>query len=93
MKPCGTDAAYVRHKRHGEVPCAECKRAHYFYVRAWAKQHPTPIEHGTLSGYYKEIRRNLEPCQECIQAATEHGQACRLTNVPIVVTRAGMRKL
>lgn len=26
LAPCGTEAAYERHRRHGETPCAECKR-------------------------------------------------------------------
>jgi hypothetical protein len=25
---CGTDAGYRRHRRHGEVPCGPCRRAH-----------------------------------------------------------------
>lgn len=25
--PCGTEAAYNRHRRHGETPCQDCKRA------------------------------------------------------------------
>ncbi len=28
MAPCGTDAAYKRHLRHGEVPCDSCREAH-----------------------------------------------------------------
>jgi WhiB family transcriptional regulator, redox-sensing transcriptional regulator len=28
LKPCGTQAAYARHVRRGEIPCARCKRAH-----------------------------------------------------------------
>lgn len=27
LKPCGTEAAYRRHRRNGEIPCAECKAA------------------------------------------------------------------
>ena len=27
LKPCGTVAAYMRHKRHGETPCDDCRRA------------------------------------------------------------------
>lgn len=27
LKPCGTDAAYKRHQRHGEKPCTECTEA------------------------------------------------------------------
>ena len=26
--PCGTEAAYKRHLRHGEEPCEECRGAH-----------------------------------------------------------------
>lgn len=26
-QPCGTTAAYKRHQRHGEEPCAPCKAA------------------------------------------------------------------
>lgn len=28
LLPCGTDAAYLRHYRHGETPCDACKAAH-----------------------------------------------------------------
>lgn len=28
LKPCGTNAAYVRHKRNGEYPCTPCLEAH-----------------------------------------------------------------
>lgn len=28
LKPCGTNAAYRRHKRHGEYPCVACVEAH-----------------------------------------------------------------
>jgi hypothetical protein len=27
VKPCGTEAAYKRHWRRGEVPCEPCRRA------------------------------------------------------------------
>jgi hypothetical protein len=27
LSPCGTEAAYRRHLRHGEEPCDDCKRA------------------------------------------------------------------
>lgn len=27
LKPCGTTAAYRRHKRNGEKPCDACRRA------------------------------------------------------------------
>lgn len=28
LKPCGTNAAYMRHKRKGEIPCTACLAAH-----------------------------------------------------------------
>lgn len=28
LKPCGTEAAYQRHLRHREAPCAACRNAH-----------------------------------------------------------------
>lgn len=28
VEPCGTDAAYERHRRHGEEPCGPCREAH-----------------------------------------------------------------
>lgn len=31
LQPCGTPAAYLRHKRHGEEPCARCRQAHRLY--------------------------------------------------------------
>ncbi len=27
-QPCGTEAAYRRHLRHGEAPCEACRTAH-----------------------------------------------------------------
>lgn len=28
LKPCGTNAAYARHKKNGEYPCTPCLEAH-----------------------------------------------------------------
>lgn len=28
LKPCGTEAAYQRHRRRGESPCVDCVAAH-----------------------------------------------------------------
>jgi len=33
-QPCGTNAAYKRHQRHGEPPCAACRAAWAEYQRA-----------------------------------------------------------
>lgn len=34
LKPCGTLAAYRRHKRHGEEPCVDCASAERHYAQA-----------------------------------------------------------
>lgn len=28
LRPCGTEAAYVRHLRYGEKPCEACRKVH-----------------------------------------------------------------
>lgn len=35
LKPCGTNAAYVRHKRAGEYPCTACLAAHAEDQKKW----------------------------------------------------------
>lgn len=37
LRPCGTEAAYQRHRYKGEEPCALCVRAHADDVLASAK--------------------------------------------------------
>ena len=37
---CGTRSGYKRHRKNGEVPCDECKRAQTEGVRAWQLAHP-----------------------------------------------------
>ncbi len=46
LKPCGTTAAYRRHKRHSEEPCADCKRAMSDETRAKkaAKRNTSTVE-------------------------------------------------
>lgn len=39
VAPCGTEAAYKRHRRHGEEACQECKRA---AAAARARRRGTP---------------------------------------------------
>lgn len=33
LKPCGTPAAFARHRRRGEKPCGECREAENSYQR------------------------------------------------------------
>ena len=38
LATCGTHAAYVRHLRHKETPCEQCRLAHNQYMRTM-RQH------------------------------------------------------
>lgn len=38
LQPCGTDAAYWRHKNHGEEVCDPCGQAHRDYNNARAQR-------------------------------------------------------
>lgn len=46
-KPCGTNAAYERHRRNGEVACDACLEAHRIQRMNYIERDPT----------YKEKRR------------------------------------
>lgn len=50
LRPCGTDAAYKRHLRNGEVACGPCVAAHRVAIRAWDRR------------TNKRPRRELAPC-------------------------------
>jgi hypothetical protein len=40
LKPCGTHAAYYRHRRRGEPACPPCLAAHSAYTTAWEAANP-----------------------------------------------------
>lgn len=61
--PCGTPAAYRRHFRRGEIPCAECSRAN-----AERRARRKPAECGTNAGHRKHVREKTEICAPCRQA-------------------------
>lgn len=78
--PCGTDRAYFRHRRRGETPCEDCKRAHtdttngyYRGKRATAKAPPEDTGRcGTHAGYQAHLGRGQESCGPCSEAASTH---------------------
>lgn len=83
LKPCGTFAAYQRHRRHGEVPCEECwdaarartrnyYRDHYGVFAKNRKALPPMAEHGTAAAYCQHHRRGEKACQECRAAMTAY---------------------
>lgn len=73
VAPCGTEAAYQRHRRHKEDACAACLAAHAEHRRTHkASSIPgtnrKPIAHGTAPGYQQHIYRSEKACQACIEA-------------------------
>lgn len=68
---CGTTAAYMRHYRQGEKPCAACKAANVAASRARraAGIPARPIrEHGTPGGARAHQDRHEAACGDCARA-------------------------
>ena len=42
LQPCGTPAAYGRHKKAGEEPCGPCRQAWSDYINAYNKKNRPP---------------------------------------------------
>ena len=75
LKPCGTYAAYERHRVYGEDPCELCAdamraRSRVLYarrkggrVRRWG-----PPRCGTSSGWVKHMGDGTAPCDACREA-------------------------
>lgn len=81
LQPCGTEGAYLRHRRHDETPCAPCRRAHAAATTA-SKRRMAAIRAalprtapqdtgrcGTRRGYDAHWRANQRPCGPCRDAA------------------------
>lgn len=78
LKPCGTRAAYSRHRYRGEEPCPACFEANADYNSRYRGKRKTeykprnPIAMcGTDSGYYRHRNKNETPCRECKRAHAE----------------------
>lgn len=89
LQPCGTVAAYVRHLRHREPPCAACCDAKASAQRAWfargqrGEGPSTPItNHGTDAGYRRHQVRGEKPCQACRDAHNTYSRDYYHANKP-----------
>ncbi len=71
-KPCGTDAAYQRHRWLGEPPCTECRTAHSSDERQRTRKHGVTervyADCGTHGGWYRHLYADNDPCQPCREA-------------------------
>lgn len=72
-QPCGTPAAYVRHLRRAETPCAACKAAQAAYMaqyRRAAAEARNPC--GTPAAEARHRRRGEIPCDPCRLAKNKY---------------------
>jgi hypothetical protein len=63
LQPCGTRAAYVRHLRHDEKPCAECRAANSGATQAFE---PQPC--GTAAAAKRHRKKGEPVCDACREA-------------------------
>lgn len=75
MKPCGTEAAYYRHRYRGEEPCAEDRQAvaeiERARKRAKGRRARRKPRCGTRSGYEAHLNAGTTPCRGCKDAHAE----------------------
>lgn len=83
LKPCGTRAAYARHLRNGEVPCAACKEANR--VReAGIRGEPRPLQPcGTMAAYRRHRYHREDPCEACRVAYNAYVRRNRKRPAPL----------
>ena len=74
-KPCGTRAAYQRHRLNGTLPCDMCVTARREYeaaARLRAGMKPRVLSRcGTPGGYGRHRRKKERPCDPCRLAHNE----------------------
>lgn len=76
LQPCGTVAAFVRHRRNGETPCDDCREARRVdgtaRKRAKGSRPRRRPDCGTDGGYQRHQRDQETPCERCIQAHRDY---------------------
>lgn len=68
LRPCGTRAAYVRHKRNGEEPCLACHTAYKEYKRELNSRRKRTRKLkpcGTYAAWMRHHRNGEKPCYKC----------------------------
>jgi hypothetical protein len=92
--PCGTNAAYTRHKRAGEPACKACLAAHTAYTIAYERAHritTPPKACGTYGGYKRHNRAKTLPCQPCLEANRAYQRKVRIRRLIAQVVAYGER--
>lgn len=74
LQPCGTNAAYVRHRSRGEEPCEACREARKAYKRDAYRRKVGPRKVqpcGTPAAWLRHKAYGEDPCGPCIEAYRE----------------------
>ena len=85
LQPCGTVAAYDRHRGRGEEPCQPCRAAKATYNRAFRDRKrrgevspppplPSPKPCGTVAAYKRHLKRGEVICLPCKIAVREYSR-------------------
>lgn len=78
-QPCGTPAAYHRHRRNGEEACRPCKDA--INTRNVKSPYPPRVaECGTASGADRHRRAGEEICERCRLARNKYQREYKALN-------------
>ncbi|MGW1546641.1 WhiB family transcriptional regulator [Streptomyces sp. NPDC002346] len=77
--PCGTNAAYDRHIRKGEVPDDACRAAHAKRRAALKAAQIEAAKCGTRRGYQKHRRNGETACDACRKANADADRRLRNT--------------
>jgi hypothetical protein len=86
LKPCGTYAAYLRHRRHGEKACDACQEAQLVYRaeqrrKLAAKKPPRALKPcGTYGAFQRHVKRGEDPDQACVDARNAYVAEMRRNN-------------
>jgi hypothetical protein len=75
LQPCGTPAAWKRHRRNGEDPCDPCKAARRAYNRRWMNNRRTHYPIGECAACHRNrpIQRHRW-CEPCVTRWQEAGR-------------------
>ena len=77
-QPCGTNAAYQRHKARREPVDDACRRAHAAYSADYYRRRATPVEQAILRGWTtSQIMRAHH-----VDYAAVHAARARITAAP-----------
>lgn len=79
----GTNAGYQRHKRAGEEPCEECRKAHaeYYAEQRRKKKEKSIDKCGTNAGYQRHLYNDEPPCKLCLKAHRHYHSRYRRENL------------